>query len=349
MLLDLCTGIAGAALLAATEGTGVNTDLYLPLRYGRVVVREQMPRRFYCRATWQSGGVDSETQVFDLEFLDRDGRDLGGIREFTVKRAPREALLRGLGADASRLLYRLGWRETPAPATSESGERDWSTWLMVGSDDALAERMPGALRAEIDRSWDREHWQSLVASAQERGTPLSGIVFGIAGCGRTQESSTEFTARLETELRAVLGVVQNALADGGKLSDGMWIVTERALATEPGEPVDPVQSALWGLGRTIIGEEPGLRCRLVDHDGSDGALHALAGLFGAPPEESELALRQGKFLVPRLLPWVRGGQLTVPRGTDYVLAPTERGALDNLRVTETEVDAPGAGYVQVRV
>ena len=88
----------------------------MPLRYGRVEVHERMPRRFYCRAKWQTGGVDSETQVFDLDFVDRDGRRLGGISEFTVKRAPREALLRGLGIDATRLLYRLGWRETPQPA-----------------------------------------------------------------------------------------------------------------------------------------------------------------------------------------------------------------------------------------
>jgi NADPH:quinone reductase-like Zn-dependent oxidoreductase/NADP-dependent 3-hydroxy acid dehydrogenase YdfG/acyl carrier protein len=53
--------------------------------------------------------------------------------------------------------------------------------------------------------------------------------------------------------------------------------------------------------------------------------------------------------VPRLLPWTRSGQLAIPRGTDYVLAPTERGVLDNLRVTETEVAPPSVGYVQVRV
>ncbi len=31
------------------------------------------------------------------------------------------------------------------------------------------------------------------------------------------------------------------------------------------------------------------------------------------------------------------------------MAPTERGAIDNLRLTETEVLAPTEGYVQVRV
>ena len=134
-----------------------------------------------------------------------------------------------------------------------------------------------------------------------------------------------------------------------KLPGGLWIVTERAVATESGEPVDPVQAALWGFGRTAINEEPALRCKLVDCDGSPEAVRALADLLVTPVDEPELAVRQGKLLASRLLPWARSGHLTVPRGGDYVLAPTERGAIDNLRLTEADVPAPDEGYVQVRV
>ncbi len=148
----------------------------------------------------------------------------------------------------------------------------------------------------------------------------------------------------------MLGAVHALLAQEGiNLADGLWIITERAMATEAGEPVDPVQAALLGLGRTVIAEEPILRCRLVDHDGSDDAVHLLASLLGTPGDEPEIALRQGKFLVPRVLTWARSGYLAVPRASDYVLAPTERGAIDNLRLTEMAVPPPAAGHVQVRV
>ena len=337
VLLDLCTGIAGAALLAATEQAEVDADLFLPLRYGRVVLRERMPRRFYCRAKWQTGGVDSETQVFDLDFVDQDGRNLGGIREFTVKRAPREALLRGLGVDATRLLYRLGWRETPVPSGPETAT---GTWLVAGFDELAAE-LPGGV--QILDPTDIEEWKAHIASA-------SGIVWRICGRPRSEESSAELASRMRSQIGNVLGVVHALLAqESMKLPGGLSIITERAVATESGEPVDPVQAAFWGLGRTTITEQPGLRCRLVDVDGSDDAVHMLASLLGAPADEPELALRQGKCLVPRLLPWARGGHLAVPRATDYVLAPTERGVLDNLRLTETEVAPPSAGYVQVGV
>ena len=75
----------------------------------------------------------------------------------------------------------------------------------------------------------------------------------------------------------------------------------------------------------------------------------MASLLDTPGGEPELALRQGKFLVPRILPWARSGYLAIPRTSDYVLAPTERGAIDNLRVTEMEPAPPTAGQVQVRV
>lgn len=350
VLMDLCTGVAFPAfpaLLAAEQGIN---DLFLPLRYGQVTLREKMPRRFYCRARWHNSGLDSETQVFDLDFLDRDGRQLGGIQDFTVKRAPREALLRGLGGDATRLLYTLGWHEVPmASGDSESVGSTNGTWLIAGFDD-LAAKVPGCVR--FDRNTNSELLGQVLAQAHERGAGFSGVVWRSAA-QHTDESSAEVAARLETEIANLLSAVhtvQGGSENGSvKLPAGLWIVTEQAVASESGEPVDPVQAALWGFGRTTINEEPVLRARLVDCDGSDQAVQTLANLMANPVDEPELALRQGKLLASRLLPWARSGHLTVPRGGDYVLAPTERGAIDNLRLTEKDVLPPDEGYVQVRV
>ena len=348
VLMDLCTGVAFPAfpaLLAAEQGVN---DLFLPLRYGQVTLRERMPRRFYCRATWHSSALDSETQVFDLNFVDRDGRQLGGIREFTVKRAPREALLRGLGGDATRLLYTLGWHEVPSPVASEDAAIANGRWLISGSDE-LAATVPGCI--SFDRTTDPELLGQLLAQAHQRGMGFSGVVWRSTGRSPEEESagSESGAERIETELANLLSAVHTVQGGEVKLPGGLWIVTKQAVACESGEPVDPMQAALWGFGRTVINEEPALGCRLVDCDGSPEAVHALANLLAAPVDEPELALRQGKLLASRLLPWARSGHLTVPRGGDYVLAPTERGAIDNLRLTETDVSPPDDGYVQVRV
>lgn len=340
VLLDLCTGVAFPAfpaILAAEQGMH---DLFLPLRYGQVQVAEKMPRRFYCRARWHESALNGETQVFDIDFVDRDGRVLGGIREFTVKRAPREALLRGLGGDSTRLLYTLGWQEAAAP-TLEEATTGAGTWLIAGFD-SLAAEVPGA--ATVEDVTDPQSWQRAFATASEQGAPVSGIVWRSAG---HPELDTDPSTRLEAEVAALLAAAQTGAADG--LRGGLWIVTEQAVATEPGEPVDPVQSALWGFGRTLIAEQPTLRVRLVDGDGGEESLSWLAGALGAPVVEPEMAVRQGRFLVSRLLHWARSGQLPMPRSEDYVLAPTERGAIDNLRLIEKEVSAPEPNEVQVRI
>ena len=231
----------------APNEAGVDADLFLPLRYGRVVLRERMPRRFYCRARWQTGGVDSETQVFDLDFVDRDGRNLGGIREFTVKRAPREALLRGLGGDATRMLYSLGWRETPPPASARRRKRE--RHLAGGRVRRAGGRTAGFRRGRPDCRSPSTWRQTPRAGSGARRAGRRASSGAAPGDPKPKSRATEFAARLETEIGNVLGAVHTLLAAGGhNLAGGLWIVTERAVATEAGEPVDPVQAALWGLG-----------------------------------------------------------------------------------------------------
>ena len=151
----------------------------------------------------------------------------------------------------------------------------------------------------------------MFAQAEDRGAPVSGVVWRSAGQPGEAESTAEFAAQAgnarSTSCSQPCGRCRPQ--QDTKLTGGLWIVTERAVATESGEPVDPVQAALWGFGRTVIAEQPALRCRLVDYDNIDDAAQLLTGLLATPADEPELALRQGKYLVPRLLPWARSGHL----------------------------------------
>ena len=349
VLLDLCTGVAFPAFPALLMAEHGAADLYLPLRYGQVELRDNMPRRFYCRARWHESGVEGETLVFDIDFLDRDGHRLGGITEFTVKRAPREALLRGLGGDTTRLLYTVGWQEIAAPASGDAEETARGTWLIAGFDE-LAASVPGAVVVDSGPlESGGSAWTKAFADAAERGEPVTGIVWRSGRHGNPDGPTAELAASLEAEVASLLAAAQTGVAGDKGLPGGLWIITEGAVACEPGEPVDPTHTALWGFGRTMIAEQPTLRCRLVDLDAPDESIAWIAGALGTPVTEPETAVRQGKFLVPRLLHWARSGQLPMPRSDDYVLAPTERGAIDNLRLTEKEVTPPAPGEVQVRI
>ncbi|MCZ0732588.1 hypothetical protein, partial [Mycolicibacterium iranicum] len=148
-------------------------------------------------------------------------------------------------------------------------------WLVAGFDE-LASLVPGCI--PVDRSTNPELLGKLLADAKERGVPFSGVVWHPSPPA-TDEFTTDVAARIEGEIAHLLSAVHTVQGGSVTLPGGLWIVTERAVATESGEPVDPVQAALWGFGRTTINEEPALRTKLVDCDGTPEAVQVLADLL----------------------------------------------------------------------
>ncbi|MGE0059761.1 MAG: SDR family NAD(P)-dependent oxidoreductase, partial [Dehalococcoidia bacterium] len=364
VILDLCTGVVA---VGEPESDDKNR-LFLPLKYEQIVLNEAAPRRFYCHVKWHHDRAvaQSETQAFDMDFLTPEGRRFGGVRNFTVKRAPRQALLRGLGADSSRLLYRITWRELALETPGQGAEIKPATWIQVGvAGDALAGQMSlqrqRMLTLNLGDDWQvvdedhltidpgrPEHWADAFKLVGDRGETLAGIVWQVPAAAPGDELSADTALeRLKSGFSGLLPALQSLVRS--PLPRGVWVVTERAVATEPGEDVDPVQAAFWGFGRTIAAEEPGLRCILVDSDGTPDALRTLNDLLLTGSTETQLALRQRKCLVPRVMPWVRSGQLAMPSSVDYLLQPVERGTIDHLDLVPIDVEAPPPGYVQVRV
>ena len=111
--------------------------------------------------------------------------------------------MRGLGGDATRLLYTLGWHEVPPPAPSEAPQVVSGIWLIAGFDELAAE-VPGCI--PFDRSMDPEPLGQLLAQAHERGVPFSGVVWRSTGPS-AEESSADVAARLETEIANLLSAV----------------------------------------------------------------------------------------------------------------------------------------------
>ncbi|HEV7614610.1 MAG TPA: type I polyketide synthase, partial [Solirubrobacterales bacterium] len=102
---------------------------------------------------------------------------------------------------------------------------------------------------------------------------------------------------------AALERLQEAIGSG---SEGrLAFLTEGAMTVAEGESPDPAQAAVWGLVRSAQSEHPG-RFLLIDSDGSEASEAALAAAL-AQSEEPQLALREGRALVPRVRPAAEGG------------------------------------------
>ncbi|WP_425394096.1 type I polyketide synthase [Actinokineospora inagensis] len=102
--------------------------------------------------------------------------------------------------------------------------------------------------------------------------------------------------------------------------DVVVIRTDNAVRALPGDDVDPVKAAIWGLGRSAQSEHPG-RVILVDGDPAKAT------------GDSQVAVRGDTLLVPRLSAVDQG--LRVPEGP-WRLDIIERGTVDNLVLAPVE-------------
>ncbi|MFS8104543.1 SDR family NAD(P)-dependent oxidoreductase [Lentzea alba] len=89
------------------------------------------------------------------------------------------------------------------------------------------------------------------------------------------------------------GVLLRTLSALRRADTGLLVVTGGAVVTRLGEASDPVQAAVWGLVRSAQEERPG-SVVLIDGDSS------FSSAMDLPTAEAELAVRDGKLLVPRL-------------------------------------------------
>ncbi|MEQ9047572.1 MAG: SDR family NAD(P)-dependent oxidoreductase [Sneathiellaceae bacterium] len=89
----------------------------------------------------------------------------------------------------------------------------------------------------------------------------------------------------------------------------LWIVTRDAVAARPGDRLGGLaQTPVWGFGRSLALEVPGIWGGLVDLPATAAAKAAAAGLAAAVAaggRDSQMALRDGQMLVPRLRPGPR--------------------------------------------
>ena len=190
-------------------------------------------------------------------------------------------------------------------------------WLVTGRAD---------LAGEIAKSLEQRGAQSMVAASElkpllDRGD-WAGVVF-VAPSGNER-------AVCEPFIELIHGLPNSA----GRLV----IVTTNAQPAIPSESLDPAQATLWGVGRTVASEYPGLKVTCVDLDAGQlaEAGDTVAREVCAVDSETEVAYRGGIRFLNRVRP-VR----LQDRARRLRLSVEKRGALDNLQVEPARRRAPG--------
>ncbi|WP_436840486.1 type I polyketide synthase [Streptomyces flavofungini] len=215
----------------------------------------------------------------------------------------------------------------------------------VLGDPALADRLAATAHADLDA----------LLTALESGDPAPESVFlpcrggEAAGTEGADDASSPPAAARSLAL-TVLGTLRSWLEAPRLSTARLVVVTRGAVPVSAAEPVpDVAAAALWGLVRSAQAEHPG-RFVLVDADEEPASTAALAAAAGA--DEPQLALRQGRTLVPRLARGVPSATLVPPVGVrEWRVDLTGGGTVDDLALTPNpEAAAPLApGRVRVDV
>jgi phthiocerol/phenolphthiocerol synthesis type-I polyketide synthase B len=202
-------------------------------------------------------------------------------------------------------LHCLRWRVAPATArkAAPTGGRPW---LLVSADPDFAKSVANTLRSRGQRVNTTAPAELVQALGATQATPPQGIVLLAP-----QGPDAAF---------APLAMVQACSAAFGSVPEAqqpkLWLVTQGAqvVGTSP-RRVAVDHAPLWGAGRVIAEEHPGLWGGLIDVD-PEGEVTKNAGelveeLLG-PDGEDQVAWRAGKRYVPRLCPLEAAEQSGTP-------------------------------------
>jgi acyl transferase domain-containing protein/NADPH:quinone reductase-like Zn-dependent oxidoreductase/acyl carrier protein len=160
--------------------------------------------------------------------------------------------------------------------------------------------------------------------ALRSGAPAPDVI--VAYVNRSRD--TEAAAGAHRAPRRLLTFVQQWLDASEFAACRLAVVTRKAVATGLDDQVEDLAAAsVWGLLRSAQTENPG-RIVLLDLDGRAASFEALASALGS--REPQIALRNGKTLVPRMVR-VAEPELAAPAGP-WRLESTRRGDLDHLRL-----------------
>ncbi|WP_344599081.1 SDR family NAD(P)-dependent oxidoreductase, partial [Streptomyces violaceusniger] len=159
--------------------------------------------------------------------------------------------------------------------------------------------------------------------AAEAGAMLTDFTWSSHETALSGKAVPDFAvAPAPAALGETLALLKDWIADERSATSKLVVVTRNGVAADGGEPVDPGRAPVWGLVRAAMSEYPD-RFVLVDLDEAGDADRELPAALATG--ETEVAVRAGEVLVPRLakaepaadvpVPWTTPGTVLVTGGT----------------------------------
>ncbi|MFI0773911.1 beta-ketoacyl synthase N-terminal-like domain-containing protein, partial [Streptomyces sp. NPDC021212] len=321
-----------------TDTESAHGRVWLPFTWNGVSLRAHGATSVRVRLSPREGGGESERTV-RVTVADAVGAPVLSTDAVVLRPASGDQL-RSAQAPGVDGLFAMDW--TPLPLVP-GGSAGATRWVVLGS-----EATP-----DLD---------ALIA-ALDRGTPAPSVVLAYQPAVDAPTDVGEMAAHGLASAERVLKLLQDWLAEPRLADARLALVTRGAVpADDTGSDdtgtVDVSGAALWGLVRSAQAENPGRFLLLdVERNAPDadhgGVLNAV--LRAVEMDESQVALRAGQVLVPRLVRAVGiggDGGLVLPVGQSaWRLGAVGTATVDSVRpVPCPEVLEPlRAGQVRIVV
>lgn len=264
--------IRGPELLFGEEAAAQREEeIFIPFFIQKIhafSVQDQ-PETVYCHVDLHEQSGDRSAVVGDLHLFDENGRSLLFLEGFNVRRIRRDEMSKMQNSGKAAPLYQTRWIPTDPVTTGDK------LVFIVNNEDQENQMRVGIQGVET------------VTSRLDQLGPLSQtrIVYW---------SDAAHVEDIGAEILRIQKLITSI--NSGSKPLGITIATRNA-QTE--DKPNHGAAALWGLGRVLQHEFPGLNIRLADHDGEPESMHALAT---DSSEESECRYEAGQVLTPRLQP-----------------------------------------------
>ena len=331
-----------AALHALATDADRDSAISLPFSFGGISLRSVGATTLRVRLHRPRG------ESVSLAIADATGEPIAAIESLALRPASAEQLQSASDPHRDALL-RVAWTESPHAPTDPV----LAQGALLGSDDTL-----DALTPSLERGLSFERYPDLTAlqHALDQGAGAPGWVVVYPPAASASDADSASAAHAATA--RWLALLQAWVADDRLASCRLLLLTRRAVATESNEDVLHLDHApLWGLGRCAPNEYPDLPLFLLDIDDSQISWQSLAATLGA--DDKQLALREGRRLVPRLARLSQPSAPTArpinPQGTVLVTGATgtlgtliarhlvaHHGVRHLLLASRQGPDAPGA-------
>ena len=297
-------------------------SLFLPVGMKRVRLLAEVKEELVCYAKWTQ--PDGELRTADLTLMDTDGNVVGEIESLQVRQTSRSALRQLSGSGSERLLYEMQWQNFRLPAASETKRN----WLIVGDRQGVAKRLIEAgheVQSVEIKTTDAEliNWDHLI----DADNVPAGILWDFTDDDIT--NANDYST--QDHCTAILSLTKTLAEKNIRTIEcGLQLLTSNAVDSGDNgvknsvgdSPVDPNQAKYLGLGRVLGAEQPEFRCRLIDVDTfSDETDTALFEFLVTETKESQFAIRDGQFQVPRLK------QVKLPKSDESFTASSDAAYL----------------------